>query len=111
MGFTPLDLYRIGDASGPGLDQVIFGHDVVVYQISGQNWVKGSPQGGASTRSLTYRLKKPTSRWWHLPLGSHYPDTLTIRKDHGTHWLWEPSKDMLVSDYLRALTLMSRSFS
>jgi hypothetical protein len=101
---TVLDLYRIGDASGPALDRLRRGIDISVIPVNGVDWVEGTPNGGASMRSSTYPLKR--SRWWRLPTGSPYSSQLAIRNDHGTHWLIEPSADMPLDAYenlLRAL--------
>jgi hypothetical protein len=92
--FTGLDLYRIGNAAGPGLDSVRTGIDISVISVDGVDWVEGTPNGGASTRSSTYALRRPSSRWWRLPAGSPYSSLLIVRNDHGSHWLIEPANTM-----------------
>ena len=44
--FTGLDLYRIGNAAGPGLDSVRTGIDISVISVDGVDWVEGTPNGG-----------------------------------------------------------------
>jgi hypothetical protein len=103
---TALDLYRVGDAGGPRLDAVRPGIDVSVKPVNGVDWVDGTPNGGASTRSAIYPLRRASSRWWHLPAGSPYSSQLILRNDHGNHWLVEPATDMPLDVYenlLRAL--------
>jgi len=41
---TGVELYRIGDATGSGLDAVRSGIDVSVIPGDGGDWVKGTPQ-------------------------------------------------------------------
>ena len=103
---TGIDLYRIGDARGPALEAVRPGIDVVVRSFDGVDFVTQTPDGGASTRSDTYALRRATSRWRRLPAGCVYSRRLVIRNDHGHHWLIEPATMMPLSAYrdlLRAL--------
>jgi hypothetical protein len=86
------------------------GPHILVYQFGGQDWVRGTPYGGASTFAAPWKIKSPTSRWWVLPPGSSYSNLLTVRNDHGRHWLWEAATDMLLADYLRALRDLNKRF-
>ena len=99
---TGVELYRIGDMTGPGLEKVRPGIDISVVVEDGVDWVEGTPKGGASARSSMYALRRHTSRWWRLPKESRMSSQLTIRNDHGHHWLIEPATDMRVAEY-RAL--------
>ena len=107
---TALDLYRIGDAGGPRLDAVRPGIDVSVKLVKGTNWVEGTPNGGASTRSSIYPLRRASSRWWHLPAGSPYSSQLMVRNDHGHHWLVEPATDMPLNAYEDLLRTLNGLF-
>jgi hypothetical protein len=110
MGTTTLDLYRIGDASGPAMENVVVGSHIIIFSSGGQNWVRGTPNGGASTSSRTRRLKAPTSRWWTLPAGSQFSSLLSVRNDHGKHYVWEAASDMPLADYLDALRDINKRF-
>jgi hypothetical protein len=110
MGVTPTDLYRIGDATGPGLDRLRAGLDVVTFLNGSDVWVKGTPLGGASTTAKPWRLRSRTSRWWHLPVGSSYAPDLVVRNDHGSHWLWEPAADMPWSQFVSLLDATNADF-
>jgi hypothetical protein len=109
---TLIDLYRIGDLAGAALAAVRIDIDVTVFTgPDGGIWVRGTPNGGASMTSAPYRLRRPqTSRWWRLPAGSPYPGILTLRHDHGSHWMFEPCKDMPLGDYLAALRSVNNLF-
>jgi len=107
---TSLDLNRIGDAGGPGLVGVRPGIDVSIKPVNGIDWVDGSPNGGASTRSSIYPLRRASSRWWRLPAGSPYSSQFTVRNDHGHHWLVEPAADMPLDDYKELLQVLNGLF-
>lgn len=103
---TTLDLYRIGTVDGPGVVAVRPGIDISVRLIDGVDWVSGTPDGGVSLRSSAWPLRRSTSRWWRLPIGTPYSGQLAIRNDHGHHWLVEPATGMPLGEYralLRAL--------
>ncbi len=114
MGVLPIDLYRIGDTVGPGLDLIRVGYDVVTLPVppGGEAWVQAGT-GGASTRAAIYRLRPALavrSRWWRIPAGTVYPTTLNVFNDHGQHWVWEPAQDMPLADYVSALAGMNGRF-
>jgi hypothetical protein len=110
MPATGCDLYRIGDASGAGLNLIQVGRDVTIYTLNGVDWVRGSPDGGSSTTAAPWKVRRLTSQWWRLPAGSSYPDRLVLRNDHGNHWLWEPAVTMPLSDYVSLLTMVTGIF-
>lgn len=107
---TTLDLFRIGDATGPGLDMVWPGPHVSVKLVDGFNLAEGSPNGGASTRSSIYALRRASSRWWRLPAGSKYSSRLIVRNDHGSHWLIEPATGMRLDAYEDLLRTLNGLF-
>lgn len=93
---------------GPGLELIRPGIDVIIYQKNGVDWVQMAT-GGASTRSVAYRLRR-AGRWWRIPAGTNYPDALVVYNDHGNHWVWEPAHDMPLFDYVAALAGMNGTF-
>jgi|ERR1700729_1613782 hypothetical protein len=110
MKRTTIDLYRIGTLIAVDLPAVRPGVDVTVYPNNGTAWVRGTPNGGASTTSQCWTLRRPTSRWWHLPTGASYDDLLVVRNDRGNHWLGEPAVDMPLAGYRAMLTAANQFF-
>jgi hypothetical protein len=110
MKRTTIDLYRIGTQAAVDLSAVRPGIDVIIFQYRGTTWVRGTPDGGASTTDSPWRLRSGTTRWWHLPSGALYDYRLIIRNDRGRHWLWEPAVDMRLADYRAMLTSVNQQF-
>jgi len=107
MGTTTVDLFRVGNASGPRLEKVRPGIDIEVYRKDGEDWVKGR-SGGAST----FESKKDTRKtWWRLPAGTKYDDRLFVWNDQDDHWSWEPASDMRLLDYVSALEAVNVDFT
>ena len=103
MGTTPIDLYRAGNTTGPRMDHVRPNRDIIVLQQNGVDWV--SPlSGGVSTRERVYW---PFRSWWRVPKGTAFTDLLTLRNDHGDHWIWEPTQGMEFAEYLRLLETLN----
>ncbi|HXQ52301.1 MAG TPA: hypothetical protein VN802_14495 [Stellaceae bacterium] len=115
MGTTPIDLYRAGDAIGPGLD-ILKPGDAVIFQKNGVDWVRAQSHGttsapsGVSSTAVTWKLLGRNSRWWKLSAGMQYPAELDVFQDHGNHWVWVPVRDMPLSDYVAALATLNPSF-
>lgn len=110
MKRTTIELHRIGTSLAGDLSTVRAGVDIVVYPNNGTDWVLGTPNGGASTTAMRWKLRESASRWWRLPVGTPYDDLLIIRNDRGNHWLWEPAADMPLTDYRAMLTAVSQFF-
>jgi len=107
MATTPLDLYRMGNASNARMDHVRPDRDVTVIERDGVAWVEGR-SGGVSTFS---QVGEQASNWWRLPAGSRYDDgLLVVWNDHGDHWSWEPARDMTLDDYRAALLEINAQF-
>ena len=106
MGVTPVDLYRAGNATGPRMDHVRSGRDIVVTQIGGADWVYPMC-GGVSTVEKMHRQFKT---WWHIPQGTIFTDLLVVRNDYTNHWSWEPAQAMEISEYVRLLAGLNAEF-
>jgi hypothetical protein len=101
-----MDLYRAGNGAGPRMEHVRPNRDIAVLQRSGVDWV--DPQcGGISTRERAFW---PFRFWWRIPKGTAFSDRLTIRNDHGDHWVWEPAQAMELSDYVQLLASLNSEF-
>lgn len=105
MGVTPVDLYRAGNAMSPKMDNVR-PKDIVIVQQNGIPWVNPS-SGGISTRQSKHWNFRC---WWMIPQGTLFDDRLTVRNDHGNHWVWEPTQGMELAEYVRLLTSLNGLF-
>ncbi len=111
MAGTPIDLYRSGNASSACMQRVRLKPppDVDHYtDVHGDVWVKVDT-GGAST----WDAPDPTwsGRPWKAPAGSPVPSRLKVWSDGDGHWLWGPTRDMLLTDYCQALEEANALFS
>ena len=109
MAVTPIDLYRIGDATGAALDFVTPGADADIINVNKIDWVRATGKG-VSVKAVTHRLRKRGDRWWKLPAGTDIPPGLEVYNDHGNHWLVNPVHDMPLMDYTSALAVLNRKF-
>jgi hypothetical protein len=93
---TPVDLYRMGNAISPRLDN-IRAKDIEMYEDNEKTWVSAN-SGGIST----FAVRGSGRNWWKLVRetsalrnrGSEIPSLLRVVNDYGDHWLWEPSYSM-----------------
>ncbi len=104
MRKTPIDLYRMGNANSPRMDNVRF-QDVENYEINGELWVVGN-SGGIST----FAIQGLRKNWWKLDRDTDIPEELELVNDYGNHWSWEPRYTMRMEDYKAALRRVSDSF-
>lgn len=70
-------------------------------------WVKANTGGVSTWDTPNAAWRGPT---WRLPLGSQYPDELLPTNDAPGHWSWEPSRDMLLVEYVTALEAVNALF-
>ena len=114
MGATQIDLFRSGNATSAQLARLrlhptVPDPDVETYTdpSSSDEWVKAS-SGGVST----WEQIDPSwrGRPWRLPYGAQYPDELRLSTDAPGHWLWEPSRDMPLAEYVAALEAVNAQF-
>jgi hypothetical protein len=88
------------------MDHVRANRDIIVTQQNGVDWVNPLC-GGISTRE---RQHWPFGAWWRIPQGTPFSDSLTVRNDHGDHWVWEPAQGMELAEYVRLLANLNGSF-
>ena len=105
MAKMPLDLYRSGNAAGPGMERVR-PKDVKLTQQNGVDWIYPN-SGGVSTFEQRFW---PARKWWLLPKGTDFSDLLVIRNDHRIHWVWEPAQGMEFAEYARLLNSLNVGF-
>lgn len=106
---TQIDLFRSGNSGSAQMARVRLtgaDPDVEVFLAAGDQWVRAG-SGGVSTFETPQNWRGPT---WILHAGSDIPDELVIRNDVPGHWMWEPSRDMLLADYVAALEKMNGWF-
>jgi hypothetical protein len=104
MRKTPVDLYRMGNAVSPRLEN-IRAKDIQVYEDGGRTWVAAN-SGGIST----FSIRGTGKNWWKLDQGTEIPNQLRVVNDHGSHWLWEPSYSMPIDTYQEALQSVGNKF-
>jgi hypothetical protein len=95
---TTVDLFRMGNSSGPKLvteRAPRIGVDI----YPDENGMIAPGQGESSTFE---RMNKP-AKWWQLPAGTQLPDGLQVRNDTPGHWLIEPSRSMSVEEFRQLL--------
>jgi hypothetical protein len=111
--YTPVDLYRNGNASGPRMDRVRTdlshpgGFDIrATADALGAGWVDTNV-GGIST------LAAPDPQWikvWKLAAGASLPPELRVWNDLPGHWSWEPAYRMRLIGYVAALASVNALF-
>jgi hypothetical protein len=104
MRRTPVDLYRMRNATSPRLEN-IRAKDIHIYTKRDQAWVAANT-GGISTFSVRGNGKN----WWKLDQGTEIPNQLRVVNDYGNHWLWEPTYSMPLDLYWEALKSVSQQF-
>jgi hypothetical protein len=112
----PVDLFRLGNAQGPRLDNVR-SRDVEFVEETMPNGVARvmvKPLGGISTFDrINPRLRG--SNWWRLPAGTVIPPALLVtfdRRDPQTgiaHYLIRPISYMSLAEFLDALRALARA--
>jgi len=107
---TRIDLFRSGNASSAQLSRPrvdLPNPDLEIFLVSSVVWVRAGT-GGVST------WERPSPTWrgrtWRLPAGVPIPDELVVTNDMPGHWLWEPSRDMPLAQYVSALESVNAHF-
>jgi len=110
MGTTLIDLFRSGNASSARLDRVRTdpNGDVDTFvDAVGDVWVRSNHKGMSSASS-------PEPSWrgaiWRLRRGHVYSGLLIVWEDDPGHWVWQPVRDMLLSNYVDALRQSNARF-
>jgi hypothetical protein len=110
---VPVDLFRMGNASGPRLDNVRPQDvDIVEEKLpSGQVIRMVHPRGGISTfDGINRRLP---GKWWRIPAGTMLPDTIRVVRDqrdpltHLTHYSLRPTHYMTLLEFVGGLQALA----
>ena len=100
MGITSTTLYRMGNASGPKMDNVRLQSpdpDIDHYtDVSGTVWVRAGTGGVSTWETPKTGLR---GKVWRIPAGTAFPDRLRVWNSEPGHWLWEPVHNMRLSDF------------
>jgi Tse2 ADP-ribosyltransferase toxins len=110
---VPVDLFRMGNASGPRLDNVR-PQDVDIVEANlpnGQVVRMVHPRGGISTfDGVNQRLP---GKWWRIPAGTILPDTIRIVRDQRdprtqlTHYSIRPTRYMTLVEFVSGLQTLA----
>lgn len=106
MPLTKTNLYRLGNATSPRLNNVRVGIDILTYENNGVAWVRAN-SGGVSTFSQASGNKNE----WRLNSGYPYSFNLNVVNDHGNHYNWQPNQDMPLTDFITLLTAVNPAFT
>ena len=107
---VPVDLFRMGNASGPRLDAVRPRDvDIVDHRFSdGSTKQMVRSEGGISTfDAVNPRLKG--DKWWRIPAGTELPDSIHVvmdRRDPRTkiaHYSLRPARYMPLLEFIEGL--------
>lgn len=111
MGITPVDLFRSGNTTSARLDQIrTTGASADVDTITdraGDVWVIANGKGASTSDAADPGWR---GRPWMLPKGHIYSALLLVWNDDPGHWVWQPTHNMLLSDYVDALKLSNLHF-
>jgi hypothetical protein len=110
---VPVDLFRMGNASGPRLVNVRPQDvDIVDEKLpSGQVIRMVHPRGGISTfDGINRRLP---GKWWRIPAGTTLPDTIRVVRDQRdpltqlTHYSLRPTHYMTLLEFVGGLQILA----
>jgi hypothetical protein len=110
---VPVDLFRMGNASGPRLDNVR-SQDVDFAEEklpNGQVIRMVHPRGGISTFDGINR-KRP-GKWWRIPANTVLPDTIRVVRDQRdpftqlTHYSLRPARYMTLLEFVSGLQILA----
>ncbi|MEH2360404.1 hypothetical protein [Nostoc sp.] len=104
MRKTPIDLYRMGNATSSRIDN-IRSQDIETYEEDGDIWVIAG-----SGEISTFAAQGVGNNWWKLDRGTDIYNELRLVNYYSNHWLWEPSYTMRIEDYKTRLRLVSEAF-
>ena len=110
---VPVDLFRMGNASGPRLDKVRPQDvDFVDEKLANGQVVRMvHPRGGISTfDGVNPRLP---GKWWRIPAGTMLPDTIRVIRDQRdprtqiTHYSLRPARYMTLLEFVGGLQVLA----
>ena len=111
---VPVNLYRLGNASGPRLDN-IRPRDVPIVEHSfgdGSTTMMVRPEGGVSTfDAINPNLKG--DKWWMIPKDTPIPDTISVIRDRRdpktgiSHYSLRPKQFMSLLSFAQGIKELS----
>jgi hypothetical protein len=110
---VPVDLFRMGNASGPRLENVR-PQDVDFEDLTlpnGQVMRMVHPRGGISTFD-GINPKRP-GKWWRIPSGTVLPDAIRVVRDLRdplaglTHYSLRPTRYMTLLEFVAGLQILA----
>jgi len=117
MAQTPVALYRQGNSTSPRIDNVRPNKDITVHQEQGELWVmltleeRRLPGGISRSEGIsTFETPGLGKNWWKLDTGTEIGPELELVNDRPGHWLFQPSRPMLLEQYKEALRLIGTFF-
>jgi hypothetical protein len=111
---VPVDLFRMGNASGPRLDNVRPTDVDIVDQLlpNGQTIRMVHPRGGISTFDRV--VPKRLGKWWRIPADTVLPDTIRVVQDQRdpftliTHYSPRPARYMTLLQFVSGLQMLAQ---
>jgi len=114
MAATKVELFRSGNRSSANLHKPRLPGkhprpeiDTFTDPKTGDEWVRANTGGVSTDEEVDPDWLGTPHR---LPADITIPDELVLTPDGPGHWLWEPSKDMPLIDYLHALETINGQF-
>ncbi len=56
------------------------------------------------------RMEGDGKNWWKLESNTEIPEQIELVNDHDNHWLWKPSRAILIDEYKAGLKLVGELF-
>jgi hypothetical protein len=110
---VPVDLFRMGNATGPRLDNVRSQDVDIVDETlpNGQTLRMVHPRGGISTFD-GINPRRP-GKWWRIPADTVLPDTIRVVRDQRdpvtrlTHYSLRPTRYMTLLEFVSGLQALA----
>jgi hypothetical protein len=120
ISFTPVDLWRLGVANSPRLDNPRVpprppgaSIDIQTYERNGAVWVRAGSGGISTFDGINPKLNG--TDWWKIPQNSPIPAGLQVSRNHMdrttglTHYRVEPQFDMPLQNFRYLLSVFAKT--
>lgn len=101
---TPVELYRLGNATSPRFDQVRIPRDIPAQDMNGIMHVSPGRKGVSILDALGLSKTRSDGWVWKIRKGTLLPPELNLIQDHEGHYLLVPSRFMPLDEFRAALT-------
>ena len=104
---TPVELYRLGNATTPRLDQVRIPRDMPTQELNGFLYVTAGNFGISLLDALGLSKTRMDGWVWRIKKGTVLPIELRLIQNHEGHYLLVPSGFMLLDEFRAALARLA----